>query len=363
MRAFACLAVALLALLTGSAQTTRPVVDQPLPPANPKPLDLSAEEKVAVRVFEQANQSVVHIAVRGASDPFALPPARAEGSGSGCVLTTAGHVLTNYHVIGQAEEATVTLADGTSYPATLVGTDPDNDLAVLRIDAPKERLRPIAWGDSDQLRVGVRVFALGNPFGLERTMTAGMVGSLGRTMRADTGRLIRGVVQTDAAINPGNSGGPLLNSRGELVGITTAIIGRAGQSSGVGLAVPGNTARRVAEELIRHGRVVRADCGIEAAFRTDAGLLVARLTEGGPAEAAGVRGPEVTVVRRGGAVYYAVDRSRADVVVGVDGHPVKTMDELLSGVEAHKPGEKAVLNLLRDGKRTDVTVKLAEARR
>ncbi|MEO2088603.1 MAG: trypsin-like peptidase domain-containing protein, partial [Gemmataceae bacterium] len=296
------------------------------------------------------------------ADPFALA-ARPEGSGSGCVLTAAGHVLTNYHVIESAEAAAVTLSDGTSYQAALVGVDPDNDLAVLRIDAPKERLTPIAWGDSDRLKVGMRVFALGNPFGLERTMTAGMVGSLGRTMRADTGRLIRGVVQTDAAINPGNSGGPLLNSRGEVVGVTTAIISRAGQSSGVGLAVPGNTARRVAEELIRHGRVVRADCGIEAAFRTDAGLVVARLTDGGPADEAGVRGPEVKKVRRGVATYYAVDRSKADVVVGVDGKPVKTMDELLTAVEAHKPGEKAVLNLLRDGERVDVPVRLTEARR
>jgi S1-C subfamily serine protease len=324
--------------------------------------ELSAEEAANVRVYEQANRSVVNITTREEpDDSHLLAPVR-RGTGSGCILTKAGHVLTNHHVVDGADEVTVTLYDGTAYPAKRVGSDPNNDLAVLRIEAPADRLRPIPWGDSDKLLVGMRVYALGNPFGLERTMTAGMVSSVGRTLRADNGRLIRGVVQTDAAINPGNSGGPLLNRRGELVGITTAIMGRAGQSSGVGLAVPGNTARRVAEELIRHGRVVRADCGIEAAYRTDRGLLVARLAEDGPAERAGVRGPEVEVVRRGGARYLRVDRSKADVVTAVDGKPVRTMDELLTAVEAHKPGEAAVFSVIRDGQTEEVKVRLAESR-
>ena len=189
-----------------------------------------------------------------------------------------------------------------------------------------------------------------------------MVSSLGRTLQAESGRLIRGVIQTDAAINPGNSGGPLLNRRGELVGITTAIIGRAGQSSGVGMAVPGNTARRVAEELIRHGRVVRADCGILAAQRIDQGLRVAKLTENGPAARAGIRGPESTVVRRGGQSYLQVDRSKADVVVAVDGKKVRTLDELLTAVEGRKPGDEAVFTVIRDGRKEDVKVKLSETK-
>jgi S1-C subfamily serine protease len=367
----------LAVLLTVGATTLAGPGRSPSPdgpaPANPLPADalepingaaveLSPEEAANVRVYEQANRSVVNITTRGgADDTFLFAPTR-QGSGSGCILTRSGHVLTNYHVIDGADEVTVTLFDGTSYPARHVGSDPNNDLAVLRIDAPADKLRPIPWGDSDKLLVGVRVYALGNPFGLERTMTAGMVSSVGRTLRADNGRLIRGVIQTDAAINPGNSGGPLLNRRGELVGITTAIISRAGQSSGVGMAVPGNTARRVAEELIRHGRVIRADCGIEAAFRTDQGLLVARLAEGGAAARAGVRGPEVRVVRRGGASFLRVDRSKADVVVAVDGKRVRTMDELLTAVEARRPGEEAVFTLLRDGRREDLKVRLGESR-
>jgi S1-C subfamily serine protease len=325
-------------------------------------VELSPEEAANVRVYEQANRSVVNITTRGGADETVLFAPTRQGSGSGCVLTRSGHVLTNYHVVDGADEVTVTLFDGTAYPGRWVGGDPNNDLAVLRIDAPADKLRPIPWGDSDKLLVGVRVYAVGNPFGLERTMTAGMVSSVGRNLRAENGRLIRGVIQTDAAINPGNSGGPLLNRRGELVGITTAIIGRAGQSSGVGMAVPGNTARRVAEELIRHGRVIRADCGIEAAFRTDQGLLVARLADGGAAERAGVRGPEVRVVRRGGASYLRVDRSKADVVVAVDGRSVRTLDELLTAVEAHRPGDEAVITLLRDGRREDLTVRLGESR-
>jgi S1-C subfamily serine protease len=359
--AFLVLAAAAAFSVRSLSQPPDPGPDRGLAPANGRDLDLSPEEATNVRVYEQANRSVVNITTRGVgeADLFASPRRR---TGSGCVLTAAGHILTNFHVIDGADQVTVTLADGTSFPARRVGADPNNDLAVLRIAAPADRLRPIPWGDSDKLLVGVRVYTLGNLFGLERTMTAGMVSSLGRTLRAENGRLIRGVIQTDAAMNPGNSGGPLLNRRGELVGITTAIISRAGQSSGVGMAVPGNTARRVADELIRHGRVVRADCGIEAAQRTDQGLRVARLTEGGPADRAGVRGPETSVVRRGGAAYLQVDRSKADVVAAVDGKAVRTLDELLTAVEARKPGEEAVFTLVRDGRRTEVKVRLVEAK-
>ena len=197
----------------------------------------------------------------------------------------------------------------------------------------------------------MRVFSIGNPFGLERTLTTGIVSSLNRSLRSENGRMIRGIIQTDAAINPGNSGGPLLNRRGELIGITTAIISRSGQSSGVGLAVPSATAHRVVDELIQHGHVIRADCGIFSVYETDGGLRVGRLVPDGPAQHAGLKGPEVKVLRRGGMVFRSVDRSKADLIVAVDGKPIKVLDDLLSHVESKKPGEQIVLTVVRDGQK------------
>jgi S1-C subfamily serine protease len=341
----------------------------PVPPPGAPPLavpagpDLSPEEADNVRVYQLVNRSVVNITTRTISeeDFFQLGGPR-EGSGSGSVLDRHGHILTNYHVVEDARQIVVTLFDGSTREAKLIGSDPNNDLAVLKIAAPAEKLVPIAWGDSNRLLVGLRVFVIGNPFGLERTLTTGIVSSLNRTLRTENHRLIRGVIQTDAAINPGNSGGPLLNRKGELVGITTAIIGRAGQSSGIGLAIPANTARRVVDELIRFGRVIRPDCGIFSVYELDQGLLIDRLTPGGPAERAGLRGPEVVTLRRGGVVYQGVDRSKADLILAVDGKPVKSLDDLLTHVEGKKPGDRVVLTVVRDGERKDVPVELEQAR-
>jgi S1-C subfamily serine protease len=209
--------------------------------------------------------------------------------------------------------------------------------------------------------VGMRVFAIGNPFGLERTLTTGIVSSLNRTLRSENNRLIRGVIQTDAAINPGNSGGPLLNRQGEMIGMTTAIIGRAGQSSGVGLATPANTAKRVVDELIRNGRIIRGDSGIVSVFRTDRGLLISRLDPSGPAAKAGLRGPQVRTVQRGGGLYRYLDRSKADLIVAIDGVTVKDADDLIAVVENKRPGEKVVFRIIRDGKTLDVSVRLTES--
>jgi S1-C subfamily serine protease len=269
--------------------------------------------------------------------------------------------LTNYHVIDGADSASVTLYDGSVYPAKLIGADPNNDMAVLQISAPAEKLIPISWGDSNNLKVGMRVFAIGNPFGLERTMTTGQVSSLNRTLKAENDRIIRGVIQTDAAINPGNSGGPLLNRRGEMIGITTAIVGRAGQSSGIGLAVPGNTARRIVEELIGHGKIVRSDAGIQSVFQTPQGLLVARLAPNGPAEKAGLQGPQAKVIQRGGYAYRTIDRSKADLIIEVDGKSTKTLDDLLTAVESKKPGDEVSILVLRDGEKKEVSITLTEA--
>jgi S1-C subfamily serine protease len=322
--------------------------------------DYTPDERAAVTVYRDVNRSVVHITTRGSGDDLGLFAEPRSGAGSGCILDRQGHVLTNAHVLDNAGRIDVTLHGGRTFEAELIGRDPNNDLAVVRIDAPAELLEPITWGDSNQLVVGVRVFAIGNPFGLQRTLTMGIVSSLNRTLRTDNNRLVRGVIQTDAAINPGNSGGPLLDKRGAMVGITTAIISQAGQSSGVGLAVPANTARRVVDELIRFGRVIRGDCGIIAVYETDDGLLVARLTPDGPAERAGLRGPQPRMVRRGGFAFRMLDRSQADLIVGVDGRDVNSLDDLIGYVEARRPGQKVVLKVIRKGQTVEVPVVLGE---
>ncbi len=327
------------------------------------PDDVSPEEQTNIAVYQKGNRSVVNITTRSVqAEDFFLMQGPREGSASGTVLDRAGHVLTNYHVVEDARVVIVTLFDGSTHQAKVIGSDPTNDLAVLRIDAPADKLIPVTWGDSTGLQVGMRVFTIGNPFGLERTLTTGIVSSLNRSLRSEHGRMIRGIIQTDAAINPGNSGGPLLNRRGELIGITTAIISRSGQSAGVGLAIPSSTAHRVVDELIQHGHVIRPDCGIFSVYETDGGLLVGRLVPDGPAQHAGLKGPEVKVHRRGGVVFRSVDRSRADLIVAVDGRPIKVLDDLLGYVEGKKPGDQVTLTVVRDGKKVQVEIELEAAR-
>jgi S1-C subfamily serine protease len=326
--------------------------------------ELSPDERANVQVYQRTNRSVVNIMTRApsADDFFFLMSGPREGSGSGSVLDMKGHILTNYHVIEDARQIAVTLFDGSSFEGRVVGFDTNNDLAVLRIEAPADKLFPLSWGDSSKLLVGMRVFAIGNPFGLERTLTTGIVSSLNRSLRSENKRLIRGVIQTDAAINPGNSGGPLLNRRGELMGITTAIVSQAGQSSGVGLAIPANTARRVVDELIRFGRVIRADCGIFSVYERENGLLIARLIPGGPAEKAKLRGPQISTVNRGGFVVRSIDRSKADLIIAVDGKPMKSLDDLLTYVENKKPGDQVSFTIIREDEKLEVAVTLEQAR-
>ena len=284
----------------------------------------------------------------------------ATGTGSGSVLDHKGHIVTNYHVVEGARQINVTLFDGSVHEATLVGGDPNNDLAVVKIDAPNDKLFPITWGDSNRLLVGMRVYAIGNPFGFDRTMTTGIVSSLNRSLETRNHRIVKGVIQTDAAINPGNSGGPLLNRQGHMIGITTAIISRAGQSSGIGMAIPANSAKRVVEELIRNGKVSHGDAGIVSVYQTDKGLLVAKLDADGPASRAGLHGPQVRTITRGGQQYRYLDRSKVDLIVGVNGQPVKTLDEMLTAIEAHRPGEKITLQVERNGQKVDVPIELGD---
>lgn len=321
---------------------------------------MTPEESENIRIYKQANRAVVNISSQTTAEDVYLNLVPKEGFGSGTIISSDGYILTNNHVINGATSVRVTLFDGSSYPATLVGDDPPNDLAVIKINVPPNvKLTTIAFGDSANLEVGRRVLAIGNPFGYDRTMSSGIISSLGRTLRTEKGRLIKGIIQTDAAINPGNSGGPLLNSAGQMIGITTAIFSNTGSSTGIGLAIPINIAKRIVPELIAHHGVSRPDLGIELYERTDKGLRIIRLDPNGPAAIAGLSGPKLVIYKDGDFVFRSIDRSLADIITGIDGAPVKTLDDLLSYVEQKKAGQVVTLTVLRSGKSVKIPVKLS----
>ncbi|MCA9025893.1 MAG: trypsin-like peptidase domain-containing protein [Planctomycetaceae bacterium] len=343
-----------------------PRLSEPAQPYLP-PADISSgltpDERVNVAVYEKTNQSVVNISTLTLRpDGWLLRPVPAEGNGSGSVIDKSGHILTNNHVISDARQVVVTLFNEESYPAKLVGADPINDIAVIKIDAPPEQLFPISLGDSDALRVGLRVFALGNPFGLDRTMSTGIIASLNRTLEVQENWVIKSIIQIDASINPGSSGGPLLDTQGRLIGMNTAIATgdsrNLRQSAGIGFSIPVNLIRRVIPELIQHGRVIRGDLGITHVTETEDGLRIARLEPGGPAEQAGLREPQVTRQRQGPFVFERIDRSTADVITAVDGEPVQTAAEFLGMIEQKKPGDVVNLTILREEKTMNIIVTL-----
>ena len=319
--------------------------------------DLNPDERATITVFEQASRSVVFIANtairRGpwSLNLFEVP----QGSGSGFIWNTQGHIVTNFHVIYGADAITVTLSDRTEHRARVVGLDPDHDLAVLQIKAPPEALVPIPVGSSRDLRVGQKVLAIGNPFGLDHTLTTGIVSAVGRTIKSMTNRTIDGVIQTDAAINPGNSGGPLLESSGRLIGVNTQIISPSGAYAGIGFAVPVDTVNRLVPELIKYGKVIRPSLGItfvpgEIAARLGVkGLVIGRVIVGGPAESAGLRGLSE---RSSGAI------AVGDVITHIDGKPVESLDELLTVLDHHAVGDKVVVEILRERRRQQVMVTL-----
>lgn len=315
---------------------------------------LTPDEAVNVAVYENCNRSVVNISTLGIRSERLFIQTTEEGNGSGSVLDKQGHILTNYHVIERAQQVSVTLFNEETYPAKLIGADPVNDIAVIKIDAKPEELFPLPLGDSSRLRVGMRVYALGNPFGLERTMSDGMISSLNRTLEVQRNWIIKAIIQIDASINPGNSGGPLLNTHGQLIGMNTAIASRVEQSAGIGFVIPVNLIKRVVPELIKHGRVIRGEIGITEVTVTDKGLRVSRLMRDGPAAKAGVRGP--ATVRRGPVIL--IDRSAADTIIALDQQPVASAAEFLGIIESKKPGDTVVLTLLRENKILEIPIKL-----
>ncbi len=337
-----------------------------LPPHQGGHNNFTPEEKVNIQVYENTNKSVVNINTRSVRRDWYLSEESSEGEGSGCVLSKDGFILTNFHVVSGATEITVTLFNGKTYSALIKGVDPSNDIAVLQIGASESELFPVVMGNSAELRVGQRIFAIGNPFGLERTLTVGIISSLNRTLPSRLQmRTIKQVIQIDAAINPGNSGGPLMDSRGYMVGMNTAIASRTGQNTGVGFAVPSNTISRVVGQLVKYGRVIVPNIGIDKALQTDAGLLIAQLEENGPAQKAGLHGPKIVVQQRriGNLIgnVKMLDRSTADIITSVDGNPVKNADDFLTVIESRKPGDTVVLGILREEKRIQVPVKLEQS--
>lgn len=320
---------------------------------------LSPEEAINVSVYEQLHKSVVNITTRSTRvDSFFFTEQTSEGTGSGSVIDSSGHIVTNWHVVADARNIGVTLYNGETYEAVVVGYDPPNDIAIIKIDAPRGVLFPITMGDSSKLKVGMRVLAIGNPFELERTLTTGIVSSLNRSIQVQENWSIKSIIQIDASINPGNSGGPLLDLHGRLIGINTAIASRTGQSAGVGFAIPVNLVSRVVPELIAHGRVYRAEIGIQRVFETENGLLVERLTPGGAAELSGVRGPTLLRQRRGPFVFERLDRSTADLIVAVDGKKVQTVADFREAIESLKPGDVVQLTVLRKDQQINIRVQL-----
>ena len=325
---------------------------------------LDIEEQLVTNVYERVSSSVVYITSRVIVMDFFAGPLPQEGTGSGFILDRDGHIVTNNHVVEGARSIEVTLFDSTRVPAEIVGLDPLNDLAVIRIDVPSAKLNPVELGNSDALRVGQRAIAIGNPFGLDWTLTAGVVSSLGRPLQIDEQRYLYNVVQTDAAINPGNSGGPLLDSHGRVIGVNTAI--RSGAEN-IGFAVPVNTVKRVVPELIEHGHYAHPWMGTlsytispEFASRLDLpveqGLLVARVVEGSPADGAGLRGARQELVV-GNRRYYV----GGDIVLSIDGEALTSNQQLTEYLETQtRVGQVVTLVVQRDGKQMTVEVELGE---
>jgi len=366
--ALGCNAAATWRQAAGSPATATPVVivvtPTPLPEQALQAVDV--EEQVFINVYGRVGPSVVHITSRSQVFDFFRGPVPREGTGSGFILDKEGRIVTNYHVIANADEVEVVLADGTAATAQVIGADAYYDLAVLQIQVEPNRLHPVELGNSSDLRVGQRVIAIGNPFGLDRTLTTGVISALGRTIERENGQSLGEAIQTDAAINPGNSGGPLLDSRGRVIGVNTAIQSPSGGSVGIGFAVPVDSVKRVVPELIAKGRYPHPTLGFDSYELTyeinpsqggpQKGLLVVQVTPGGPADRAGLQPAEVRRDARGRPVL-----AGGDIVTAVDSQPVATRDDLTIYLESHKRvGDQVQLTVVRENDTLTLTATLAE---
>ena len=344
--------------------------------ANTRPLqrnvaDLAAfteDERNNITIYEQLNAGVVNITTETVAINWFLEPVpQAGGSGSGTIINTRGYVLTNNHVIENANKVFINLADGSQYEGTVIGTDPENDIAVLKFDPSQgTELQVIPFGSSDNLRVGQKVLAIGNPFALERTLTVGIVSGLGRPIQNSANHIIKNMIQTDASINPGNSGGPLLNTQGQMIGINTMIYSPSGGSVGIGFAVPINTAKRVVAEIIEHGKVRRGwiDATVVQLFPSliryaklpvNAGLLVSRTRRNGLAERAGLRQGSDPVQYGRSVIYLG-----GDIITSVNGMKTNNLADLYSALEDNKPGEIVKVEVNRSGRPIVMDITLAD---
>jgi S1-C subfamily serine protease len=332
-------------------------------PSNISDPSLATDEQNNIEVYRAASPGVVYIqSTTMARDFFGMFSRPVEGAGSGSVIDEQGDILTNYHVIADAEKLTVSFGSGKAYPAKVVGRDPDTDLAVIKLlETPKESLMIVPMGDSDKLIVGQKVLAIGNPFGLDRTLTTGVISGLQRPIQAQNGRKIEGAIQTDASINPGNSGGPLLDSHGRMIGINSQIESPSGASAGVGFAIPVSIAKRIVPLLIRDGEIRRPKLGIasrdveslgkQLQLPVSSGVLIVSVAPGSPAANAGLRG--VVQTEDG-------DLEIGDIVVGMDGQKVDNNDDLFKALDKHKIGDTANVEVFRQGHQTSVPVRLTE---
>jgi putative serine protease PepD len=358
---FASAAAVIFTRLSGHLQPNSAAFTEAVPTGITDPA-LATDEENNVQVYKAISPGVVSIKSTSYRQDFFGQVEEGQGSGSGSVIDDQGHILTNYHVIEGAQKLSASIGGGKTYPARVIGGDPDTDLAVIKVDAPREALTIIPLGDSDRLVVGQKVLAIGNPFGFDRTLTTGVISGLQRPIRARNGRPIEGAIQTDASINPGNSGGPLLNSHGQMIGINSQILSPSGASAGVGFAIPVSIAKRIVPELIKNGVVSRPKLGIgsrdvqylkgQVDLPVAEGVMIWEMSPNGSAAAAGLRGLAQTEDG---------DIVMGDIIVAIDGEKVSERDDLFRILDKHKVGDVVKVDIYRDNRRMTVPVRLLDA--